>query len=263
MRAAGIAGVSQRRGPRTTRRDTQVRPAPDLVERRFEADAPNRLWVSDITYVPTLANATSSLSSSVTMRVARREGPAEGTARSALRCRGRCSSGRGSRPGKKASSNCKNTRQASEQRLPECYQRRRSGELRASTRPHRNVGPRWGCHRQTDAPSWRDSASTAIPAAGSFRPTRLRAWSRAERTAPSAVPAPTLPAPQRLRVVVGRADKHDRLARHVDHLVTADLAGDAVSMRSRAVVAGSAVVPTLWSETPLGKCGSPARSSTW
>ena len=55
MRAAGVAGVSRRRGPRTTRRDAQARPAPDRVERRFEADAPNRLWVSDITYVPTLA----------------------------------------------------------------------------------------------------------------------------------------------------------------------------------------------------------------
>ena len=55
MRAAGIAGVSRRRGPRTTRRDVQVRPAPDRVERCFEADAPNRLWVADITYVPTLA----------------------------------------------------------------------------------------------------------------------------------------------------------------------------------------------------------------
>ncbi len=55
MRTAGLVGVSRRRGPRTTRRDTQARPAPDLVERRFEADAPNRLWVSDITYVPTLA----------------------------------------------------------------------------------------------------------------------------------------------------------------------------------------------------------------
>ena len=54
MRAAGIAGVSRRRGPRTTRRDVQTRPAPDRVERRFEADAPNRLWVADITYVPTL-----------------------------------------------------------------------------------------------------------------------------------------------------------------------------------------------------------------
>ena len=54
MRAAGIAGVSRRREPRTTRRDTQARPAPDRVERHFEADAPNRLWVADITYVPTL-----------------------------------------------------------------------------------------------------------------------------------------------------------------------------------------------------------------
>ena len=55
MRTAGIAGVSRRRGPRTTRRDVQARPAPDRVERRFEADAPNRLWVADITYIPTLA----------------------------------------------------------------------------------------------------------------------------------------------------------------------------------------------------------------
>ena len=54
MRTAGIAGVSRRRGPRTTRRDVQVRPAPDRVERHFETDAPNRLWVADITYVPTL-----------------------------------------------------------------------------------------------------------------------------------------------------------------------------------------------------------------
>ena len=50
MRAAGIAGVSRRRGPRTTRREVQDRPAPDRVERRFEADVPNRLWVADITY---------------------------------------------------------------------------------------------------------------------------------------------------------------------------------------------------------------------
>ena len=31
------------------------RAAPDLVERRFQAQAPNRLWVADITYVPTWA----------------------------------------------------------------------------------------------------------------------------------------------------------------------------------------------------------------
>ena len=55
MREAGLAGVSRRKGPRTTRRDLQARPAPDLVERRFEAEAPDRLWVADITYVPTAA----------------------------------------------------------------------------------------------------------------------------------------------------------------------------------------------------------------
>ena len=55
MRQAGLAGVSRRKGPRTTRRDAQARPAPDLVERVFHADAPDRLWVADITYVPTLA----------------------------------------------------------------------------------------------------------------------------------------------------------------------------------------------------------------
>ena len=54
MPEAGIAGVSRRRGPRTTRREVQARPAPDRVERCFEADAPNRLWVADITYIPTL-----------------------------------------------------------------------------------------------------------------------------------------------------------------------------------------------------------------
>ena len=48
MREAGLAGVSRRKGPRTTRRDPQARPAPDLVERRFEAEAPDRLWVADI-----------------------------------------------------------------------------------------------------------------------------------------------------------------------------------------------------------------------
>ena len=55
MRSAGIAGVSRRRGPRTTRRAVRVRPAPDRVARRFEAAGPNRLWVADVTYVPTRA----------------------------------------------------------------------------------------------------------------------------------------------------------------------------------------------------------------
>jgi putative transposase len=37
----------------TTRRDKDARPAPDLVDRDFTAVAPNKLWVADITFVPT------------------------------------------------------------------------------------------------------------------------------------------------------------------------------------------------------------------
>jgi putative transposase len=54
MRDAGIAGVSRRKFAITTVRDGG-RQAPDLVDRRFTADAPNVLWVADITYVPTWA----------------------------------------------------------------------------------------------------------------------------------------------------------------------------------------------------------------
>ena len=55
MRGAGIAGVSRRRSTRTTVRDREDRPAPDLVDRDFTAEGPNRLWVADITYIPTWA----------------------------------------------------------------------------------------------------------------------------------------------------------------------------------------------------------------
>jgi putative transposase len=52
MRDAGLAGASRRRF-NTTVRDRDRRPAPDLVDRRFTAEGPNRLWVADITYIPT------------------------------------------------------------------------------------------------------------------------------------------------------------------------------------------------------------------
>jgi len=42
-------------GPTTTRRDKEVRPAPDLVDRNFTALKPNQLWIADITYLPTAA----------------------------------------------------------------------------------------------------------------------------------------------------------------------------------------------------------------
>jgi transposase InsO family protein len=53
MRQAGLRGVSRRRFVTTTKRAKRARPAPDLVERNFDADAPNELWVADITYVHT------------------------------------------------------------------------------------------------------------------------------------------------------------------------------------------------------------------
>jgi putative transposase len=56
MRQAGLRGVSRRRGfVVTTRRDSTHRQAPDLVERRFQAQSINQLWVADITYIPTWA----------------------------------------------------------------------------------------------------------------------------------------------------------------------------------------------------------------
>jgi putative transposase len=56
MRVAGLEGVSRRRFVATTIRDANARPAPDLVERDFSAEGPNRLWVADITYIPTAGN---------------------------------------------------------------------------------------------------------------------------------------------------------------------------------------------------------------
>lgn len=53
MRSAGLEGVSPRKWTTTTRQDDAQAAAPDLVERKFEASAPNKLWVADITYVPT------------------------------------------------------------------------------------------------------------------------------------------------------------------------------------------------------------------
>jgi putative transposase len=56
MRVAGLRGVSRRRSfVVTTERNKKDRPAPDLVKREFVADAPNRLWVADMTYVSTWA----------------------------------------------------------------------------------------------------------------------------------------------------------------------------------------------------------------
>jgi len=55
MKAAALQGVRRGKRWRTTRPDpTAARPA-DLVQRRFDPPAPDRLWVADFTYCPTWA----------------------------------------------------------------------------------------------------------------------------------------------------------------------------------------------------------------
>jgi putative transposase len=53
MRRDGLAGVHRRRFVRTTIRDEHAEPFPDLVDRDFRASGPDRLWVADITQLPT------------------------------------------------------------------------------------------------------------------------------------------------------------------------------------------------------------------
>ena len=55
MRAAGLRGVSRRRFVRTTVADIYADLPPDLVDRNFCISELDRLWVADITYVPTWA----------------------------------------------------------------------------------------------------------------------------------------------------------------------------------------------------------------
>ena len=55
MRLAALVGVSRRKQPPRAGGRKETPPAPDLVHRQFTARGPNKLWVADITYVPTQA----------------------------------------------------------------------------------------------------------------------------------------------------------------------------------------------------------------
>jgi len=55
MRAVGIEGVRRGKRVRTTKPDPAAPRHPDLVKRKFTATAPNQLWVTDLTFVPTWA----------------------------------------------------------------------------------------------------------------------------------------------------------------------------------------------------------------
>ena len=53
MRSLGIRGVVRGKEVITTNPDTSLPCPDDKVNRLFKADRPNKLWVSDFTYVPT------------------------------------------------------------------------------------------------------------------------------------------------------------------------------------------------------------------
>ncbi len=53
MRLAGIEGAHRRHRGKPRRTAASTATAPDLVQRRFAATAPNRLWVADISYLRT------------------------------------------------------------------------------------------------------------------------------------------------------------------------------------------------------------------
>ena len=55
MRHHGLAGATRGRKVFTTKPDSAHVRAPDLVKRDFTATGPNKLWVTDFTYVPTWA----------------------------------------------------------------------------------------------------------------------------------------------------------------------------------------------------------------
>lgn len=53
MRQNGLRGATLRKYVVTTQSDPQAAKPIDLVERRFFADAPDQLWVADLTCIPT------------------------------------------------------------------------------------------------------------------------------------------------------------------------------------------------------------------
>ncbi len=53
MRQAGIAGIHRRRRGGCTTRDPGAEPSDDLVNRSFDPEVPDRLWVMDVTEHPT------------------------------------------------------------------------------------------------------------------------------------------------------------------------------------------------------------------
>lgn len=53
LQKMGLKGLPRIKRVRTTVADPQAAPAPNLLQRQFQVEAPNQVWVTDITYVPT------------------------------------------------------------------------------------------------------------------------------------------------------------------------------------------------------------------
>ena len=53
MRSAGLRGATLRKYVITTQPDPKAERPIDLVDRKFYTAGPDRLWVADITYIPT------------------------------------------------------------------------------------------------------------------------------------------------------------------------------------------------------------------
>ncbi|GAA2521587.1 hypothetical protein GCM10010407_09210 [Rarobacter incanus] len=53
MKVLKIEGARREKRVKTTKPDPRMPRHPDLVNRVFKADAPNQLWVTDLTFVPT------------------------------------------------------------------------------------------------------------------------------------------------------------------------------------------------------------------
>jgi putative transposase len=54
MRAEELSASSKRRRVRTTKRDEAHPMVPNILSRDFQAEEPNKQWVTDITYIPTM-----------------------------------------------------------------------------------------------------------------------------------------------------------------------------------------------------------------